>query len=349
MKPFILGKKNRPQRCVVSVGSLPSLAECPLVETTLALHLGTWPVQTSRTNKAHSKQRAIVDCRETRIIPIIILFITVKVGSELAFFHWLNKNAKSIIMQLWGKKPNSTYENPWPTGCCDFSLDYSIGFILLLTLKFSILTWDIWLSSCSTNPVKTDESATSYNSISLQLSAKHALCCLERGFKLMRQNQQCPNSEHMLSYSRKKAKYKYQTMLHSWNVIPCKRFRHLSLLSCYLIINLRRAAPLNEIYFYMIIRIQIPVGTKKSEADFSQRVFPFKTKAFGAQENEVSPKKNGNHLITMAASQKIIMEINQSGAIKCHSQNLSKNKFNTNILFIFKFPTHHERNKYLFP
>lgn len=40
-------------------------------------------------------------------------------------------------------------------------------------------------------------------------------------------------------------------------------------------------------------------------------------KICSAQENEVSPKKNGNHLITTAARQKRIAKINQSGAIKC--------------------------------
>lgn len=40
----------------------------------------------------------------------------------------------------------------------------------------------------------------------------------------------------------------------------------------------------------------------------------------------------------MAASQKRITKINQSGTIKCPPQNLSKNKCNIKVLFIFKFP-----------
>ena len=50
----------------------------------------------------------------------------------------------------------------------------------------------------STNPIKTDDSAISYNGILLWYSTKHALGWLERGFKLIRQKQHCPNSEHML-------------------------------------------------------------------------------------------------------------------------------------------------------
>lgn len=47
--------------------------------------------------------------------------------------------------------------------------------------------------------------------------------------------------------------------------------------------------------------------------------FPFMGKVCSAQENKVSPKKNGNYLITTAARQKRIIKINQSGAIKCPS------------------------------
>lgn len=44
--------------------------------------------------------------------------------------------------------------------------------------------------------------------------------------------------------------------------------------------------------------------------------FPSVAKVSGEQESEVSPKKNGSHLITTAASQRRITKINQSGVIK---------------------------------
>lgn len=81
-----------------------------------------------------------------------------------------------------------------------------------------------------------------------------------------------------------------------------------------------------------------PLINQKTRGWFFSTDIPFIAKAYSAEENEVSPKKNDNHLIKTAASQKRITKINQSEAIKCPPQNLSKNKCNIKVLFIFKFP-----------
>ena len=67
--------------------------------------------------------------------------------------------------------------------------------------------------------------------------------------------------------------------------------------------------------------------------------FPSVAKVSGEQESEVSPKKNGSHLITTAASQRRITKINQSGVIKWEGKKaLIKDKFNIKILFMFNLP-----------
>ena len=81
--------------------------------------------------------RLRADHRETSIISNIILFITGIVSSELGFFHLLHENTE-YNDAAWKKISNSSYESLRPTGCCDFSLEYVQGFILLLALKLTL-------------------------------------------------------------------------------------------------------------------------------------------------------------------------------------------------------------------
>lgn len=150
-------------------------------------------------------EKFIADDRKTRIFFNIILFKTVLVSSELGFFQLLHGNMKNIIIHLGKKNLIGAMKTLSPQVAVIFWLEYAQGFTLLLALKFTLgFDIDIWLSSLSTNPIKIDDSPTSYNSILLWYSTKHALCWLERGFKLMRQKQQHLNSEHMLSCNKKK-------------------------------------------------------------------------------------------------------------------------------------------------
>lgn len=165
----------------------------------LAPHLNPWPLITLWANEAHKSKglRFITNHRETRIISNIILFITVLGSSKLGFCHLLHENRNTIILRL-GKKnqivatktlsPQVAVIFTWVCARVHFTFDLKIH------TQFWHETYDSDLYS--TSPVKTDDSATSYNSRLLQYSSRHALCRLERAFKWMRQKQQCPHKTY---------------------------------------------------------------------------------------------------------------------------------------------------------